>query len=79
MRARWFLMIGIAAGGLGAVAWILARNRPAAPAAASSVVGTELFRAAIRVQDADACVRALFGPESAQRLYKLFKKLGAGF
>ena len=45
MRARWFLMIGIAAGGLGAVAWILARNRPATPAAASSVVGTELFRA----------------------------------
>ena len=43
MRARWFLGVGIAAGALGALAWVLGRNRPEASADSSPVVGTALF------------------------------------
>ena len=44
MRARWFLVIGIAAGALAALAWMLGRNRPGAPAESVPLVGTDLFK-----------------------------------
>ncbi|HEU5219714.1 MAG TPA: PDZ domain-containing protein, partial [Gemmatimonadales bacterium] len=44
MRARWFLAIGVVAGALGALGWLLSRTRAAAPSAPASVVGTDLFQ-----------------------------------
>ncbi len=45
MRPRWFLVIGIAAGALGALLWVLGRGRTGAHVADSPIVGTELFQA----------------------------------
>jgi carboxyl-terminal processing protease len=44
MRTRWFLALGIAAGALGAAAWILGRARPNTVAQFPPVVGTTLFQ-----------------------------------
>ncbi|HEV8196484.1 MAG TPA: S41 family peptidase [Gemmatimonadales bacterium] len=44
MRARWFLVIGIIAGGLGALAWILARGRVQPAPQSPALVGTDLFK-----------------------------------
>jgi carboxyl-terminal processing protease len=44
MRARWFLVIGIVAGGLGALAWMLARGRVQPASQSPALVGTDLFK-----------------------------------
>jgi carboxyl-terminal processing protease len=44
MRARWFLVIGIAAGALGALVWALSGSRPEVPDPDPPAVGTDLFR-----------------------------------
>ncbi len=44
MRRRWFLALGITAGALGALGWLLSRSRLAPAAPPPAVVGTELFQ-----------------------------------
>jgi carboxyl-terminal processing protease len=54
MRARWFLVVGIAAGAVVALAWILGSGGAATRTAPSPVVGTDLFKSVFSYVRANA-------------------------